>query len=88
VADIFGIEPDKFDEVVMSARFPIDEFIATATPVPPSLDLNSYLLMGWLAVERRSVGIAQTCNASAEQDWPSFFKRDRIAGIFGGPADS
>jgi len=88
VADIFGIDSDSFDEVVILARFPLDEFIVTATPVPTSLNLQSRLLVGWVTVKRRSTGTARTYNAGVGHSWLSFFKRDLIAGIYGKSADS
>ena len=88
VADIFGIDSDSFDEVVILARFPLDEFTVAATPVPASLNLKAHLLMGWVTVKRRSAGTVRTYNAGVGQDWLSFFKRDLIAGIFGAPANS
>ena len=88
VPAIFGADSDAFDATVILARFPLDEFVVTATPVPASLNLDSHLLVGWVTVKRRSTGAARTYNAGEGHDWLSFFKRDLIAGIFGEPAGS
>lgn len=85
---LFGVDQDSFESVLILARFPVDEFVATATTVPSSLNLPSDLLSGWVTVRRRSTGTARTYNAGSGFDWLAYFKRDLVSGIFGSPCNS
>ena len=82
---IYGIGSDSFGAILILARFATEDFSLTATPVPASLNLPPDSLAGWVTVKRRSTGTARTYNAGPGHDWLSFFKRDLVAGIFGGP---
>ena len=84
---IFGIDSRSFDAVVILERFPLDEFVLTATDVPPALNLPDNPIAGWVTVNRRSNGIARTYDAGTGCDWVAGFKRDLIAGTFGKPAE-